>query len=144
MSNSKLRLKETLSGSEQEELLSLITRLSKSTDELYQAATRGEWNVFQQHLERRGETIEALKRFVHPIPESDKTEPDLQNSKDNIRDQLHKHLKKVTKVNTEVYDIIKRRKDELLKHILNGNKGLRFLKNFEKQVNQQKIISKTY
>ncbi len=112
---------------------------------LLKAAKRDDWDGFSITLTDREKHLQKIRKHLENID----VESYLQKNKMNdelrvLRDRVHKQLKKVTKVNIEVYDIINRKKDEVLNHIISGNKSLRFLNSYKTSMNQHKIISKIY
>ncbi len=128
-----------------QELIPEIEDIEVCTIALLKAAKRDDWDGFSKALSERENHLQKIRKHLENINVEEYFQ------KDNVgkellalRDRVHTQLKKVTKVNMEVYDIINRKKDEVLSYIISGNKGLQFLKSYRTKVNQHKIISKIY
>ncbi len=127
------------------ELYRIMNGISQITQHLYEAAVEKRWEAFCDLTNERESKLADFQghfdRFVqmfqgYVVSENEEAS--------RIKAEIRQQLKKVTKVNSEVIDIINSSKDELIEKIGKSKRGLAFLKNYGNQVNYEKTISKTY
>lgn len=127
------------------ELIPVFDNIELCSIALLKAAKRDDWDGFSKALTEREKHLQKIRKYLENFDvEGYFQQIKMDEKLRDLRDRVHKQLKKVTKVNTEIYDIINRKKDEVLSHIISGNKSLRFLNSYKTSVNRHKIISKIY
>lgn len=129
------------------QLSNLLDQIAELSRELMTAAMAENWQRFgiliqerQAHLDKLDKTIAAAPQNA-AIPGAD-VEKSKQISR--LQDEIGQQLKKVAKVNTEVFDIINRKRQEIIKDIAIYSRGQAFLKQYQSQLNCEKTISKLY
>ena len=115
------------------------------TQRLYDAAVEKRWELFCDLTNERQSKLIDVQGSYKEFDQM-KREYTLADTTEifQIKEKIRQQLKKVTKVNTEVIDIISNSKDELSEKIGKSTRGLAFLKNYGNQVNYEKTISKIY
>jgi len=128
-----------------EKLYRIMIEIGQITQRLYDAAIEKQWELFSDLTnERESKLVDFqgnYEQFVQMFQDYGVTDND---EVSRIKAEIRQQLKKVTKVNSEVIDIINSSKDELIEKIGKSKRGLAFLKNYGNQVNYEKTISKTY
>lgn len=127
------------------DLRNSLHELELLTVELRKAAGSDDWSHFGELLTARQALLQRIEQqhsrllvMIHP---GSATPPAKSGA---VSADLKAQMKKVTKVNNEVLDIINEKKQRLLESMANVNKGLEFLKYVERNVNSEKLISKVY
>ena len=123
----------------------LLIQLEGLNAELVATADRGDWFTFRTLVDSRQLLLDEFTVAEQSFRSEKKAAaalktPLLQQQLDTICDEI----KKLTKVNGEIFDTITIKRDDLLQSISNANKGLTFLKRYGNQVNQERVVSKVY
>ncbi len=126
-------------------LYRIISEIGQITQRLYDAAVEKRWELFCDLTNERQSKLIDVQGSYKEFDQM-KREYTLADTTEifQIKEKIRQQLKKVTKVNTEVIDIISNSKDELSEKIGKSTRGLAFLKNYGNQVNYEKTISKIY
>lgn len=128
-----------------EELYRIMNGISHITQHLHDAAIEKRWEAFRGLANERESKLIDFQEIYDQLAQ--KLQADIVTGNDDIsriKAEIRQQLKKVTKVNSEVIDIINSSKDELIEKIGKSTRGLAFLKNYGNQVNYEKTIFKTY
>ncbi len=130
----------------QASLSQVLSELYRVTQELLELAKRDDWPVFLQNLAHRETLLQQLKVIQQQCRQWAKCHG---TSRDRpqwayMNRLMQSELEKVTKVEQEVFDTIKLKRKVLMDDIIKLNKGLAFLREYEKGVRPQNTVSELF
>lgn len=124
----------------------VLSQLHQTTLDLLMQAKDSDWSAFLQSLSRRETLLQQLQVIKQQCQQC------LQNYGNNYSRQQWEYLnrlacsqlEKVAKVEQEVFDTIKMKREALMDDIIRLNKGLAFLREYEKGVRPQHTLSELF
>ncbi len=123
----------------------LLEEICATTEKLLVYAEQGDWQGFAACLNQRQQCLEQLAAYVPKKADQIVSRPGALKALPQVtKKKVVSELQKVSKVDQDVFDIISKKKTEVLANIANGNKGLEFLKSRRRDLNQEKLFSKLY
>ncbi len=130
-----------------QQLSEFLNQVAELSRELMRAAMEEDWKKFGMLIQERQVYLDKVEEVIATAPRcapisGENGESGTQISR--LQEEIGQQLKKVAKVNTEVFDIIIRKRQEIVKDIATYSKGQAFLRQYQSQLNCEKTISKLY
>ncbi len=126
----------------QDELINHLFRIAEVSEQLLKSAQQKNWQEFFDLLKKREK---LLKKYDARLSDMEKQKSKLASeTRARIRGELQTLFDKIAKVDQKIFDIINSEKERFFDEIIKMNKGLAFLKEYERKILSKSSISKLY
>jgi len=123
-------------------MIEILHQVEKLSEAMLVSAKQKKWDKLALQLEERESLLRDYEKHLSYFEEGkNKIETD---ARSQIREQLSPLFDKITKVNQKIFDIIDSEKEKIFDEIIKINKGLEFLKDYERKTLSKSLISKLY
>jgi len=123
-------------------MIEILHQVEEISEAMLVSAKQKKWDKLFLQLEERENLLRDYEEHLSYFEEGkNKIEAD---ARSRIREQLSPLFDKITKVNQKIFDIIDSEKEKIFDEIIKINKGLAFLKDYERKTLSKSLISKLY
>ncbi len=131
-------------GRLKQEVGQLLQAIEAVTWQLQSCAREKDWEGFVEGAQQRAILFSRLEALKKQLQEETFRSQKLDQIVAEINDWIVREFQKVAKVDKQIGDIIESEKKKTIENIVRMQKGLEFLKTYQRKANSRKIVSRVY